>query len=475
MPSSAPAVANVVNVTEVVDRSRFGSLQRTTFVLCLLCLIMDGFDVQALGYTAPSIVREWGVPSAALGPVFAAGNFGVLIGALFCSMLADRIGRRPVLVGATLFFSAMTILTARATSIEELLALRFVAGAGLGTIIPNASSLVGEYSPQHRRATMIMLVGVGFTAGAAIGGFIAAALVPTYGWQSVFYFGGAVPLLIAVAMFIALPESLQLMVLRGKSRSRLATWLRQIDPSLHVTANTSFVVREENKAGVPIFRLFREGRSVATLLFWVVNFMNLLNLYSLASWLPTVVRDAGYSTQTAVLVGTVLQVGGTIGTFGLAWLVGRRGFVPVLTATYAVACVSIALIGQRGVPLSLIFALVFVAGWCVVGSQPGLNALSGAYYPTYVRSTGVGAGLGIGRIGAIIGPVIGGLFMAAQWSTRDMFLAAAIPAAISAVAMFTLRWGIGTSLGRAMAVTHDGRQPTAPVREAPGSVRRTSG
>src|SRR4051812_47027045 len=222
MPSSSPAIGQVVNVTELVDRSPFGPLQRTTFALCLLCLIMDGFDVQALGYTAPSIIREWGVPSAALGPVFAAGNFGVLIGALFCSMLADRIGRRPVLVGATLFFSAMTILTARATSIEQLLALRFVAGVGLGTIIPNASSLVGEYSPQHRRAAMIMLVGVGFTGGAAIGGFIAAALIPVYGWQSVFYFGGAVPLFIAAAMFVALPESLQLMVLRGKSRSRLA-------------------------------------------------------------------------------------------------------------------------------------------------------------------------------------------------------------------------------------------------------------
>jgi AAHS family 4-hydroxybenzoate transporter-like MFS transporter len=458
MPPSAPAVGKVVNVSELIDRSSFGSLQRTTFVLCLLCLIMDGFDVQALGYTAPSIIREWGVPNAALGPVFAAGNFGVLIGALFCSMLADRIGRRPVLVGATLFFGAMTILTARATSIEQLLTLRLVAGIGLGTIIPNASSLIGEYSPHHRRATMIMLVGVGFTAGAAIGGFIAAALIPAYGWQSVFYFGGAVPLLIATAMFIALPESLQLMVLRGKSRSQLSTLLNRIDPSLHATADSTFAVREENKGGVPIVQLFRDGRTVATLLFWVVNFMNLLNLYSLASWLPTVVRDAGFSTQTAVLVGTVLQVGGTVGTLGLAWLVGRRGFVVVLSATFAIASLSIAFIGRPGLSLPLIYSAVFVAGWCVVGSQPGLNALSGAYYPTYVRSTGVGAGLGIGRIGAIVGPMIGGLFMAAHWSTRDMFLAAAVPAAISAVAMVMLRGIVGTSLGAAMDSSHRPRQ-----------------
>lgn len=447
-PSAAPAVApDTVDVNALVDRAGFGRLQRTTFLLCLLCLVMDGFDVQALGYTAPSIVREWGVPNAALGPVFAAGNFGVLLGALLFSMLADRIGRRPVLIAATFFFAVMTLLTAQATSVTQLLILRLVAGIGLGTIIPNASALVGEYSPQRLRATMIMIVGVGFTAGAAIGGFIAAALIPTYGWQSVFYFGGAIPVLLAFAMALALPESLPLMVLLNKSRDRLAAWATQIDPALQATATTRFVVREQGRTGVPVLHLFREGRAVATILFWIVNFMNLLNLYSLASWLPTVVRDAGYSTQTAVLVGTILQVGGTIGTFGLAWLVARSGFVRVMSGTFLVAAISIATIGQPGLSLAMIFVVVFIAGWCVVGSQPGLNALSGAYYPTAVRSTGVGAGLGIGRIGAIVGPVIGGGFMAAQWTTRDMFLAAAVPASISAIAMFALRWVIGTRIG----------------------------
>jgi AAHS family 4-hydroxybenzoate transporter-like MFS transporter len=178
MTSSGTSTGTVINVTELVEDSPFGELQRTTFVLCLLCLVMDGFDVQALGYTAPSIVREWGVPNAVLGPVFAAANFGVLIGALFFSMLADRIGRRPVLIGATLFFGIMMILTARVTSVPQLLVMRLLAGIGLGTIIPNASALVGEYSSQRLRAPMIMIAGAGFTGGAAIGGFIAAALIP---------------------------------------------------------------------------------------------------------------------------------------------------------------------------------------------------------------------------------------------------------------------------------------------------------
>jgi AAHS family 4-hydroxybenzoate transporter-like MFS transporter len=447
MISSGTSARATINVSELVENSPFGELQRRTFVLCLLCLVMDGFDVQALGYTAPSIVREWGVPNAALGPVFAAANFGVLIGALFFSMLADRIGRRPVLIGATLLFAAMMVLTARVTSVPQLLVMRLLTGIGLGTIIPNASALVGEYSPQRLRAPLIMIAGAGFTGGAAIGGFIAAALIPSYGWQSVFYFGGSIPLVLAVAMIIALPESLQLMVIRGKNPQSLAAWVNQIDPRVHASASSEFVVREEKRSGVPVLHLFRDGRAAATLLFWVVNFMNLLNLYSLASWLPTVVRDAGYSASTAVLVGTILQVGGTLGTFGLAWLVPRGGFVGVLASTFAIACISVALIGQPSLSLPMIFVVVFIAGWCVVGSQPALNALSGTYYPTAMRSTGVGAGLGVGRIGAIVGPVVGGYFMASHWATRDMFLAAAIPALISAIAMFSLRWVVGPRMG----------------------------
>src|SRR5688572_13957155 len=176
------AGAGKINLSEFVDRSRLGSVQWGVFTLCLLTLIMDGFDVQALGYTAPAIIREWGVSPAALGPVFAAGNFGVLLGSIFFSMVADRIGRRPVLIAATLFFSVITILTARANSVQELLIYRFIAGIGLGSIIPQATSLVGEYSPKAKRVTLIMAITVGFTAGAALGGFVAAALIPAFGW-----------------------------------------------------------------------------------------------------------------------------------------------------------------------------------------------------------------------------------------------------------------------------------------------------
>jgi AAHS family 4-hydroxybenzoate transporter-like MFS transporter len=170
-----------------------------------------------------------------------------------------------------------------------------------------------------------------------------------------------------------------------------------------------------------------------------VNFMNILMLYSLSNWLPTLVTGMGYEQQTAVLVSTLLQVGGTIGTFGLAWLIAHRGFSPVLITSFAVAVLSIAMIGQPGMSLTLLSIVVFIAGWCVVGGQPGLNAMSASYYPTYLRATGVGAGLGIGRIGAIVGPYIGGVLIGRQWGSEELFYAAAIPALISTVVMLVMR------------------------------------
>jgi AAHS family 4-hydroxybenzoate transporter-like MFS transporter len=374
-----------------------------------------------------------------MGPVFAAANFGVLLGSLVFSMIADKIGRRPVIVWSTLFFSVMTIATAYAQNLEQLLWLRFIAGIGLGCIIPNATALVGEFSPKASRVTLMMCITVGFTAGAAIGGFVAAWLIPAFGWRAVFIFGGIVPLVIGLIMMWGLPESLQFLAVRKRRLDQLARWLKALAPSLRIDASTQYVTNETSRGGVPFWHLFREGRAAFTALLWIVNFMNILMLYSLSNWLPTLVTGMGYDQQTAVLVGTLLQVGGTIGTFGLAWVIARRGFVPVLTATFALAVVSIALIGQPGISLTLLSIVVFIAGWCVVGGQPGLNALSATYYPTYLRATGVGAGLGIGRIGAILGPYIGGVLIGRQWGSEELFYAAAIPALISTVVMLFMR------------------------------------
>jgi AAHS family 4-hydroxybenzoate transporter-like MFS transporter len=433
-------MSSTVDISEVLDRNRIGAFQIGIFILCGLCLIMDGFDVQALGYLAPAIIKDWSIPQAQMGPVLSAALVGILVGSLFFSMLADKIGRRPVLILTTLFFSAVTLMTARAGSIGELRTIRFFAGVGLGGIMPNSVALVGEYSPRRLRVLMMIVVTNGFNVGAVVAGLVSAWMIPVFGWRSVFYVGGAIPAVIGVLMLAGLPESLQFLALRGKASEKLAKWVRRIDPSVTAGPGTTFIVREQKSAGVPILRLFSEGRAAGTVLLWVINFMNLLNLYFLASWLPTVVNAAYGSVRNAALVGTTLQIGGVIGTFLFSWLVERIGFIPVLGTSFTIACITIAVIGQPALSLGLLFVVVFVAGFCVVGGQGAVNALAATYYPTNLRSTGVGSGLGVGRIGGIAGPYIAGALIGIGWMPRELFYAASIPALVSAITMFSLRW-----------------------------------
>ena len=428
-----------VDVTALVDGCRVGGFHALLFSLCALSLVMDGFDAQALGFVGPEIREAFDLDRPEFGRILAAGNAGLMLGALLFTILGDRLGRRPVLIFGTLFYAVFSILTARAETANELFWLRFVGGLGLGAVIPNATALIGEYSPKRIRVALIMGITVGYTVGAAFGGFVATWLVPTYGWPSVFYFGGVIPVIVGLLMLFWLPESLQFLVVRRKFE-RIAGWVRRIEPSRSFGPGTEYVAPEEGRKGVPVRYLLAEGRAAVTLLYWLANFMNLLNLYFLAGLLPTILTDSGLTASTARIVGTLLQVGGVIGTFGFAWLIARRGFTPMLAAGFATASVAIALIGSPWV-LTVVPALIIVAmvaGWCVVGGQPGLNALAATYYPTDMRSTGIGWGLGWGRAGAIVGPLIGTSSSVVALGTTTTFLVFAIPAAISCVAMLVM-------------------------------------
>jgi len=427
----APSTSPALDVKQVLDHARLRALHYRVFGLCALCMVMDGFDVQSLGYVAPAIIQDWHIAPSLLGPVFGASNLGVLAGQLTFTVAADKIGRRPVIIAGTVLFGLLTLVTGFANSISQLLVMRFAAGAALGSIIPNATALVSEFTPATHRVALVTYTGIGFTAGAAAGGFVAAWLIPAFGWRSVLYVGGVVPLITAVAMSSWLPESLQLLVARRRNLDVVRQWLRRIDPQTLVGDSTPLILGEENRTGVPVVHLLRDRRGAATLLLWIVNFMNLFTVYSLANWLPTVMRTSGYTTSTAVLVGTMLQVGGIVAPFLMAKGVVRTGFIPVLATTFAIASIAIGSIGQPGLPLMTLILAVFVSGACVVGAQPILNALAATYYPTYLRSTGLGWSLGVGRAGSIVGPMLAGELLALRWSTRNIFLTLAVPMLIN--------------------------------------------
>lgn len=427
-----------IDIPALIDRNKVGGFQLRVLLLCGLCILMDGFDVQAMGYVAPAIIQEWHVTKASLGPVFGAGLLGMLVGSLAFSVLADKIGRRPVLIGATLFFSVCMLVTPWASSLEQLQVLRFITGLGLGAIMPNVMALAGEYSPARRRVTLMMLVSCGFTVGAVVGGLVSAALIPAFGWRAVFYVGGLAPLAIGLLMLALLPESMQFLVLRGRRTDKVAQWLRAIDPSVVAGATSRYLVQEAPQKGGSVLALFHAGRAWTTTLLWLVNFLNLLNLYFLSNWLPTIIKDAGLSTSMAVLAGTVLPIGGTIGTLVMGQMIDRSGFRRVLIPGFLVAAVAIVLIGRPEASLLFLFASILVAGFCIVGGQPAVNALAGSYYPTTLRSTGIGWSLGVGRIGSIVGPVLGGELIRMNWPNSTIFAIAAVPALLSAVMLWMM-------------------------------------
>jgi MFS transporter, AAHS family, 4-hydroxybenzoate transporter len=445
------AGASLVDVARFIDRQPVGGFQIRLLLSCAAVLFLDGFDTQAIGYVAPALAKEWGLTKGALGPVFSAGLFGLMIGALVFGPLADRIGRRKIIIFSTLAFGIGALATAFVPDVNSLLAIRFLTGLGLGGAMPNTVAMTSEYSPHRRRATMVMIMFCGFSLGAAVGGLLAAALIPQFGWRSVFVVGGVAPLLLVPILALRLPESVRFLALTGRANQRVAQLLGLVSPKAAFAPGTQFVVHEPGLAGMPVLHLFRDGRTLVTLLLWVVFFMSLLDLYFLANWLPTVLNDLGASVSAAVAIGSMLQVGGVVGVFALGSVIDRFSF-RALALVYFIAVFAVGAIGQLGHSVVFVTMAIFAAGFCMVGGQTAANALAATFYPTSVRATGVGWALGIGRIGSIVGPLVGGALLSAKWSTGLVFLSAAAAALCAALAAFCLSRlaGLGGS-GKAAA------------------------
>src|ERR1700733_4180499 len=360
------ASASIVDVAEFIDQQPVGGFQLQLLLTCAAVLFLDGFDTQAIGYVAPALAKEWGLTKGALGPVFSAGLFGLMIGALVFGPLADRIGRKNIIIFSTLAFGIGALITAFIQDVNTLLAIRFLTGLGLGGAMPNAIATTSEFNPRRRRATMVMIMFCGFSVGAALGGLLAAVLIPHFGWRSVFVVGGLAPLLLVPILALRLPESVRFLALTGRANARVAEMLSAINPKAAFAPATQFVVHEPHLAGIPVLHLFREGRTLGTLLLWVVFFMSLLDIYFLANWLPTVLNDLGASVSEAAAIGSMLQVGGVVGTFALGSIIDRFSF-RALALVYFIAVFAVGAIGEFGHSVVLVTLAIFAAGFCIVG------------------------------------------------------------------------------------------------------------
>lgn len=427
----------VVPVSRLLDERGVGSFQITLLVWSLFLVLIDGYDITAIAFAAPHLVKEWGISPKALGPVFSASLVGILFGSGLFGWVGDRYGRKVALIASNLLFGIFTLTAAYATDLTQMFWLRLIAGIGIGGVIPNAVAINTESAPRRLRATLA-IIAVGFVPlGGAIPGFVTAALVPTHGWQIIFLIGGIVPIVIAVAGIFGLPESIKYMALHERYRTRMRVVVGKISPSTQIAPDARFVIEDEQQ--VPSLNpkyLFGQGLQLITPLLWLLFALNLMGYFFLISWTPTLMTAAKLPPSTVALSGAALQIGGTVGALLLCWWLQKHRFLAI-SIMFVLAVPIVALIGYAGLnSQGLLLLVTFFAGFFVLGIQSGINVVGALIYPTSLRANGSGWELGIGRIGSIVGPLVGALFVG--MSVEKLYIWSAVPFAIGAVVCFAI-------------------------------------
>ncbi|MCK9909141.1 MFS transporter [Microbacteriaceae bacterium K1510] len=428
----------VVQVSRLLDERGLSSFQITLIVWSLLLVLIDGYDIAAIAFAAPHLVREWGVSPKALGPVLIASLVGILFGSALFGFIGDRYGRKIALIGANIVFGVFTLAAAWSTSLDQMFWLRLLAGLGIGGVIPNVVAINAESAPRRLRATLA-IIAVGFVPlGGAIPGFVTASLVPQHGWQIIFQIGGILPIVLALAAIVGLPESVKYMALHEGHRGRMERLIASISPRTAVPPNARFVIEDEQQQfkGFNPKYLFGQGLAYITPLLWVLFALNLMGYFFLISWTPTLLTAAKLPPTTAALAGASLQIGGTIGALALCWWLQKHRFMAV-AIMFVLAVPVVGYIGFAGLKSqTTLLVATFIAGFLVLGIQSGINVIGALVYPTSLRCNGSGWQLGIGRIGSIVGPLVGALFVGMP--VEQLYMWSALPFALGAVVCFVI-------------------------------------
>jgi AAHS family 4-hydroxybenzoate transporter-like MFS transporter len=421
-------------VEEALENQPFGALQLRVVLLCALVQAFDGFDLGAIGMAAPSLSKAWGVAPALFTTAFVMSSVGIMVGALASGPLGDRFGRKPLLIISVVFIGIFSVLTAFAWSIPSITVLRFLTGIGIGGAMPVTVALTSDYSSIHRRGTLIMLMFCGNTLGGFLGGQLVSQILPIFGWQSIFLAGGVPPLLLIPVLMFFLPESPRFLVARRREDPAAQKILRL----LNIEAQPAAAQTMDVARGNPVQQLFTGGHAITTILLWIVFFANLLNLYLFSYWMPTVLTLSGLKPENAVFYASMFALGGILSTALLGPMIDRFGAPRVLACSFASGVIFILVVGLGNLPAPYVMIPILGAGAAIIGSQLGANAMAAGLYPAHIRSTGVGWALGIGRLGGIAGPALGGALLALDWPPRQIFTFACGPALIAAAATLLL-------------------------------------
>lgn len=427
-----------VDVQAFIDRHPIARLQWLVVGLCFLVTAIDGLDTAAIGFIAPALREEWQVSAASLSPVLGAALVGLMLGAFAAGPLADRFGRKRILLYSVACFGMFSLLAAFSTDLKMLALFRLLTGLGLGGAMPNAITLTSEYCPQRKRSLMVTTMFCGFTLGSALGGLVAAQLVPMFGWRSVLLVGGVLPLCILPLLIWLLPESPRFLLLRHTNRERILKILARIS-TLPASWNGYFKNdhdKPDQFEKSPIRLLVSRPFRLGTFALWVSFFMSLLIIYMMTNWLPLLIKDTGLSLSHAAIVSAMFQIGGTVGAICLGGAMDKFEPHRVLIIAYVIGAACLYGIGHFYSNYSLLIICVAGMGFCISGSQVGANALAASYYPTASRATGVSWAHGVGRIGSVCGTIGGGFMFSFGMDIRHIFALLMIPALLAASAMF---------------------------------------
>lgn len=423
-----------VNINTLIDEAKFTPFHWGVLFWCLLIIIFDGYDLVIYGVALPLLMEQWALTAVQAGLLASTALFGMMFGAMSFGTLSDKLGRKKTIMICVAIFSGFTFLGAFASTPVEFGILRFLAGLGIGGVMPNVVALMTEYAPKRIRSTLVALMFSGYAIGGMASALLGSFLVPVYGWEIMFYIA-IIPFIALPVIWKFLPESLMYLT-NKKQTAQVQHIVAKISPQEQLHANTEFVLNEVTKGDeAPLKALFQQGRSFSTFMFWIAFFMCLLMVYALGSWLPKLMIQAGYSLGASMIFLFALNIGGMVGAIGGGVLADKFHIKKVLTIMFVCGAAALILLGFNS-PQIVLYSLIAIAGAATIGSQILLYTFVAQYYPTAVRSTGMGWASGIGRIGAIVGPVLTGALLTMNLPHQMNFLVIAIPGVIAALAIF---------------------------------------
>lgn len=421
------------NAEQIIEKTKLNKFHWTLLFWGALLMLFDGFDLTIYGAVVPTLMDEWGISAVEAGMYGSYALFGMMFGALIFGTLADKLGRKRIIIICVSIFSLFMLLSGLAPSPEMFGVFRFITGLGLGGMMPNVIGLISEYSPEGMRSRMIATIMAGYSVGGVVAAFLSMLLISNFGWESVFFFG-ALPLLFLPFLVKVLPDSVGTLITRNDHKG-IQKILVKANATYQPSENETFVLNKPKEASSPVKNLFTEKRGLLTVMIWLTYFMSLLMIYGLNTWLPKFMNEAGFPLGSSLSFLLALNVGATIGAILMGWVADRWGVGRALILFFIIATISITSLGFA-TNMVLLYVMVAIAGAATVGTQNLTHSYTSQFYPITMRSTALGWALAVGRIGGILGPTIGGILLASSLTLQLNFFVFAIPGLIAALAVF---------------------------------------